>query len=247
MTPEQAKELREPFPAAAVGKLPKGGTTLDYVGHAAVTDRLLQVDPEWSWEPLAFAADGAPLVRHTGKEAELWIRLTVCGVTRIGVGTAPAGAFELAKQLISDAIRNAAMRFGVALDLWSKEDLVHAEAGQERGGSPEAEAGDPPVNLDELTAQCREMSQALTGAAADTWSAWKAAHEGWHRSWDGLEDARRTLVELSSVALAEAGVEPFDVTIPPGDAQAVDPPVESSPPSRAGRRPPPIPKQEAEA
>ena len=31
--------------------------------------------------------------------------------------------FELEKQLISDAIRNAAMRFGVALDLWAKEDL----------------------------------------------------------------------------------------------------------------------------
>jgi len=26
---------------------------LDYVGHAALTDRLLDVDPSWHWEPLA--------------------------------------------------------------------------------------------------------------------------------------------------------------------------------------------------
>ena len=27
---------------------------LDYVGHAALTDRLLDVDPSWHWEPLAY-------------------------------------------------------------------------------------------------------------------------------------------------------------------------------------------------
>lgn len=123
MNADQAKALRAPFPPEVVGKLPKGGTTLDYVGHAAVTDRLLAVDPEWSWEPVAWDVDGGPLVRYGQKEASLWIRLTVCGVTRIGVGTAPPGAFELEKQLVSDALRNAAMRFGVALDLWSKEIL----------------------------------------------------------------------------------------------------------------------------
>lgn len=123
MTPDAAKALREPFPPEAVGKLPKAGVQLDYVGHAAVTDRLLAVDPLWSWEPMAFAADGGPLIRLSGKEAELWIRFTVCGVTRPAVGTAPTTAFELSKQLVSDAIRNGAMRCGVALDLWAKEDL----------------------------------------------------------------------------------------------------------------------------
>jgi hypothetical protein len=121
---EHAKKLREPFPPEAIGKLPKGGTQLDYVGHAAVTDRLLQVDPEWHWAPIAYADDGGPLIRMGDKDAELWITLTVCEVTRIGVGSAPVGSFELAKQLVSDALRNAAMRFGVALDLWSKEDLT---------------------------------------------------------------------------------------------------------------------------
>lgn len=96
---------------------------LDYVGHAGVTDRLLQADPAWTWEPLAIGDDGVPVINVANGEATMWVRMTVNGVTRIGVGSAPAQSFELHKQLISDAIRNVAMRFGVALDLWSKEPL----------------------------------------------------------------------------------------------------------------------------
>ena len=116
MTKDAATSLRKPFPAASIGKLPKGGAMLDYVGHAAVTDRLLTVDPNWSWEPFAIGPDGLPAL-DAGRN--LWIRLTICGVTRIGVGDGKS-----AKECIGDAIRNAAMRFGVALDLWAKEDLV---------------------------------------------------------------------------------------------------------------------------
>ncbi len=116
MTPEAATALRRPFPPESVGRLPKGGVMLDYVGHAAVTDRLLTVDPEWSWEPFALDDHGLPALDRAGN---LWIRLTICGVTRIGVGDG-----KNAKEVIGDAIRNAAMRFGVALDLWAKENLV---------------------------------------------------------------------------------------------------------------------------
>ena len=115
----KATELRKPFPKESIGRLPKGGAMLDYVGHAAVTDRLLTVDPEWSWEPFAVSPEGLPALDRSGN---LWIRLTVCGVTRIGVGDGKS-----AKECIGDAIRNAAMRFGVALDLWAKENLVEFE------------------------------------------------------------------------------------------------------------------------
>jgi hypothetical protein len=118
MDDTQAAALRKPFPASAIGKLPKGGTQLDFVGHAATTDRLLSVDPAWSWEPMAVDEDGLPKL---DKRNNLWIRLTICGVTRIGVGDGSS-----AKEVIGDAIRNAAMRFGVALDLWSKEELEQA-------------------------------------------------------------------------------------------------------------------------
>jgi hypothetical protein len=118
MTRENADALRKPFAPKQIGKLPKGGTQLDYVGHANTTDRLLAVDPEWSWEPFALDEDGLPKFT-TGKG--LWIKLTVCGVTRPGFGDGAT-----VKECIGDAIRNAAMRFGVALDLWGKEELEQA-------------------------------------------------------------------------------------------------------------------------
>ena len=115
MDADQSAALRAKFPPAVVGKLPKGGTQLDYVGHAAVTDRLLTVDPNWTWEPLAYGPDGLPALDSA---RNLWIKLTVCGVTRLGVGDG-----RNAKEVVGDALRNAAMRFGVALDLWSKDEL----------------------------------------------------------------------------------------------------------------------------
>lgn len=145
MTPEQAKALREPFPKEQIGKLPKAGLKLDYVGHASVCDRLLKVDPDWTWEPMAYTPEGLPLVTKTGNTADLWIKLTVCGVTRPGVGTCAPNAIDLPKQLISDALRNAAMRFGVALDLWSKEDLLHAEAEQTAPTPPKGRQPAPMV------------------------------------------------------------------------------------------------------
>lgn len=123
MTPEQFAALRKPFDPSVIGKLPRAGISLDYVGHATVTDRLLEVDPEWTWEPFAVADDGGPLIRQSGKNLTLWIRLTIAGVTRLGVGSVADNAFDAEKQLIGDALRNAAMRFGVALDLWSKNGL----------------------------------------------------------------------------------------------------------------------------
>jgi hypothetical protein len=146
---ERLAMLREQFPEDRIEKLPKpkwkdawkdqrgsecpvcGGyhvltncIHLDYVGHANVTDRLLEVDPFWSWEPMAYTPEGLPLFVKEG----LWIRLTICGVTRIGFGDGSS-----IKEVIGDAIRNAAMRFGVGLDLWAKIDL-HAE--RNRGDGP---------------------------------------------------------------------------------------------------------------
>lgn len=142
ITPEQALALRKPFPKESVGKLPKGGAMLDYVGHAAVTDRLLTVDPGWSWEPFALDDHGLPALDRAGN---LWIRLTICGTTRIGVGDGKS-----AKECIGDAIRNAAMRFGVALDLWAKEDLVefaNAAASRQAPAPAPPPAADPETLL----------------------------------------------------------------------------------------------------
>ncbi len=139
--------LRLPFPEKLISKLPKptakkedmeklpkapcnvcGGyhatskiIHLDYVGHAALTDRLLDVDPHWNWAPLALGSDGLPSI---DKDGGMWITLTVLNMTRLGYGDAQGktGA-NATKERIGDALRNAAMRFGAALDLWSKADL----------------------------------------------------------------------------------------------------------------------------
>lgn len=117
-------KLRAPFPENQISYLPKGGVKLAYVGHAALTDRLLDVDPNWTWEPLSYGPDGLPAIDECGG---LWIKLTVCGVTRLGYGDAQGKTGGNAmKERIGDALRNAGMRFGAALDLWHKGEL-HAE------------------------------------------------------------------------------------------------------------------------
>ena len=146
---EKLKMLREPFPNNQISKLPKptkkqtdllrenfkngircgvcGGwhhkdvIHLDYVGHAALTDRLLDCDPNWSWEPLAVNESGLPAFDQNGG---MWIKLTVCGVTRLGYGDAQGkSGGDAIKECIGDALRNAAMRFGAALELWHKGEL----------------------------------------------------------------------------------------------------------------------------
>jgi hypothetical protein len=117
---EQLKKLREPFPANQIGKLPKGGVQLDFVGHGFITARLLDVDPLWNWQPVALDPVGLPLLDEFGG---LWIKLTVCGVTRLGYGDAGGKKGpDAIKVAIGDALRNAGMRFGLALDLWCKGD-----------------------------------------------------------------------------------------------------------------------------
>ena len=114
---DDLKKLREPFPPNEIGKLPKGGITLDFVGHGYLTKRLLDVDPLWNWCPLAYDESGLPLRDENGG---LWIKLTVCGMTRLGYGDGKGPS--AIKEAIGDALRNAAMRFGAALDLWCKGD-----------------------------------------------------------------------------------------------------------------------------
>lgn len=121
MKPEQQEALSKPFPKEQIQKLDAGYAKLDYVSHAWVTKRLLEVDPEWTWKPLAFDEQGLPLFDENGG---LWIELTIAGVTRYGYGE-PQGRdkFDAKKGAIGNALRNAAMRFGVALDLWAKEAI----------------------------------------------------------------------------------------------------------------------------
>jgi hypothetical protein len=144
--------LRKPFPPEKISTLTKKykdkhtgeyhSFDLDYVGHADVTERLLEVDPLWYWEPMSCEANGLPtLVFYQESPVGLWIKLHVLGVVRIGYGSCEPGKVDAIKELIGDAIRNAAMRFGVALALWSKTkendvSFQPASAGSARNNPP---------------------------------------------------------------------------------------------------------------
>lgn len=202
--------LRKEFPAHHISKLPKetraqidarktdrnvmvfnckvcGGhhhkdaVHLDYVGHAALTDRLLDTDIEWSWEPMAFNADGLPAFdRNNG----LWIKLTVCGVTRLGYGSADGkSGGDAVKEIIGDALRNAAMRFGAALDLWHKGDL---HLGDDEGQSQDGEVS-PQSPAPSERALKRNM---VTAPKEETWT----YNTGPHKTKTAFEAAVKKLV-----------------------------------------------------
>lgn len=135
--------LRAPFDRKLIGKLPKTARrpSLDYIGHAAVTDRLNKEAPDWTYhiEPViivgtlirekhpdrsdtfAFQPDpnGLPHV------VAVFGEFIVGGIARQEVGEVEnfTEYGDELKKAISNFIRRGAMRFGVGLDLWSKEDL----------------------------------------------------------------------------------------------------------------------------
>lgn len=139
-----------------VGKLPRGGMSLDFVGHADVTKMLIEVDPEWSWEPVAFDTDGLPAYRVENGMAHMAGWLTIHGVRRLGIGSVMHNKPDLLKELCSDFIRNASMRFGICLSLWTKQewdDVAHAPSApvpsRPKPQSVQHDDGPPPLTDDD--------------------------------------------------------------------------------------------------
>lgn len=186
--PAGLAKLREPFKDNEVSTLPKpykkdsakgncrecGGyhglpaMHLSYVGHAALTARLLDADPQWAWEPLSINEMGLPSFDGNGG---LWIRLTVCGVTRLGYGDAQGKTGPNAvKEAIGDALRNAGMRFGAALDLWHKGDL---RAAADDVSTPPIGAGKPARDDVEYDAWLTDFTDRV--ASAETGDAIRGA------------------------------------------------------------------------
>lgn len=122
--PKLQQALRKPFLPKQIGRLPKTAKrpALDYVSHAVVTDRLNFVVPGWTytiekeWEIVALEADknGNPREVRT-----YWVRgtMTIGDVSRVEYGDG-----DDPKDAIGNFIRRGAMRFGVGLDLWMKQD-----------------------------------------------------------------------------------------------------------------------------
>ena len=140
-----------------VGKLPRGGQSLDFVGHADITKMLIEVDSEWTWEPVAFDADGLPAYRVENGMAHMAGWMTIHGVRRLGIGSVQASKPDLLKELASDYLRNAAMRFGFCLSLWTKQewdDVSHTPTTSAPKPAPvksvSAQPSDPLVSMDNI-------------------------------------------------------------------------------------------------
>ena len=110
-----------------VGKLPRGGTQLDFVGHADITKILIEIDPMWWWEPAGWD-NGRPAIHVVNGMAVMWGHLYVHGKQMLGVGTVKHDKADLDKELVGDFLRNAAMRFGICLSLWTKQEWESQDA-----------------------------------------------------------------------------------------------------------------------
>ena len=160
-----------------VGKLPKGGTSLDFVGHADITRILLEIDPTWRWVPIAWD-NGRPSIHVENGIATMWGELTVLGQARLGVGSVRADKQELDKERVGDFLRNAAMRFGICLSLWTKQEWddnakpVSAPAPKAVKAEP---AGDAPLSqeqIEQFIAACEKAGFTPEAVAANAKVNW---------------------------------------------------------------------------
>jgi hypothetical protein len=139
-------------PAELIGTLPGrgGGPALSYLGHADTTRALIEADPYWTWIPMATDDAGLPVLDRDeqGRPVGMWIWIQVCGVERPAYGSCEPGKRDAVKELIGDAIRNGAMRFGVAGGLWSKADrgdVAAAKPQRRKAAKPSRSNTDMPV------------------------------------------------------------------------------------------------------
>jgi hypothetical protein len=87
---------------------------VDYVEWHAVADLLDRICPDWSHEVLQ--------LKQIGDFVAVTASITIQGVTRQGVGTGSAYDEKGIKKAESDALKRAAVKFGVARELYRKEE-----------------------------------------------------------------------------------------------------------------------------
>jgi hypothetical protein len=85
----------------------------------------------------------------------MWGRLTVHGKDMLGVGSVKADKGDYEKELIGDFLRNASMRFGISLNLWTKNQWADLDGDKPRGSSPAqkpALPADDPLTEEQISA-----------------------------------------------------------------------------------------------
>ncbi len=210
---------------------------LDYLGHADTCRLIAEKDILWQWEPKGgWEPNGEPVfVRNNGGyPIALWIDLTICGVTRPGVGTVTTGKGDPEKELIGDAIRNAAMRFGVGADMWSKAHHaeIAADDGTERTYSRSVPSPRPKTDGWESAEQEAEAHKDIRHRLAQLPEdhpvriAGRVLREkhGWPVAMERLKELRELLEEAESAQDAD---QPPPAPVPPSTPETPAPAPES--------------------
>lgn len=151
MTPDNVKALTAPFEASEHEFL-RGMT---YLTESAITRRLDEVDPAWSFR--------ISLVEHRADKVVVYAALTVCGVTRESNGmeasTYIKGADHVPenesnfpeKAAVTDALKRCARLFGIGRYILDLPDTVKDMRALEswlnkRNGAPAAKTPPVPIN-----------------------------------------------------------------------------------------------------
>ena len=130
---------------------------VDYVEWHTVADILDELAPDWG--------HAVKDIRLIGNLVTVIVAITIDGVTREGIGTGPADSEIGIKKAEHDALKRAAVKFGIARELYKKDaDTVGADT---VSGEAEIDAGfpDDPIarSLGELvTAKQLGMIRALS-------------------------------------------------------------------------------------
>jgi hypothetical protein len=202
-----AREYWTP-PEELIAQLPRAGVKLSYVGHADVNRTLTEIDPGWSWEPLAFT-DGVPYIHWRDKAAVLWGRLTLLGKPVICVGSCDPTKADVEKELVGDLIRNGAMRHNVYGALWSKA---------ERDGTPERD--EPERTTDTTPSERQEFRDWLGAVMADHDDMIKNTLRVWLAN-AGI-DTRSAMLSKAEIATVRAEVHKIKTTEPWEDVGSGD-------------------------
>jgi len=130
--------------------------TVDYVEWHTVADILDDVAPHWTHT--------VKDIKEIGDIMTVTVAITINGVTREGIGTGNAHNEMGIKKAEHDALKRAAVKFGIARELYKKESEVIERDGSIAGNDGDGGFPDQPVakNLGELvTAKQLGMIRAL--------------------------------------------------------------------------------------
>lgn len=130
----QLAQLARPFPKGLVKPAPRGKYG-DYIPHATITERLLEVVGPFDFQVRDVIRGAAPKVgeKFAARENAIvgvlaTMTVTIDGetisITEVGTEDSPAMHHdgENLKNATSDAIKRCAMRLGIGLHLWSGDD-----------------------------------------------------------------------------------------------------------------------------